>query len=148
MQFLYRRHPEIRMGVELLIKPSRSAFVGADAQEIGSCTIGMGPILFLMPIVAGATVEWPSPSHASLFSFQRRKSKNAENKCSGIMEFWSVGEVNPITASLHNDSLRQSNQASRRGRDRPQTARRTKATKIRTARASLSQGRPVPPHTL
>jgi hypothetical protein len=24
MQFLYRRHPEIRMGVELLIKPGRA----------------------------------------------------------------------------------------------------------------------------
>jgi hypothetical protein len=34
MQFLYWRHPEIWMGVELLIKPGRSAFVGSDAQKV------------------------------------------------------------------------------------------------------------------
>ena len=70
MQLLERRHPEIRMGVELLIKPGRSALVGANAQEIGSCTIGMGPVLFLMPIAVGATVEWPSPFHGLLSSFR------------------------------------------------------------------------------
>jgi hypothetical protein len=30
MQFLYRRHPEIRMRIELLKKPSASGFVGSD----------------------------------------------------------------------------------------------------------------------
>jgi hypothetical protein len=53
-----------------LINPGRSALVGADAQEIGSCTIGMGPVPVLMSIVAVATVEWPSPFHGLLFSFR------------------------------------------------------------------------------
>src|SRR5207247_9178175 len=64
MQLLYRRHPEIRMGVELLIKPGRSAFVDADAQEIGSRTVAMTLIPFPMFPVAGATIGWPSQFHA------------------------------------------------------------------------------------
>jgi hypothetical protein len=64
MQLLYWRHPEIRMGIELLIKPGSSAFVGAHTQKIGSCTVGIGVVPVLMLAVAGATIEWPSPSHA------------------------------------------------------------------------------------
>jgi hypothetical protein len=30
MEFLYRRHPEIGMRIELLIKPGASGFVGSD----------------------------------------------------------------------------------------------------------------------
>jgi len=51
------------MRLELLIKPARSAFVGSDTQKIGPWTASKRPVPFLMPIVAGATVEWPNPSH-------------------------------------------------------------------------------------
>ena len=40
MQFLHRRHPEIRMGLELLIKPRGSCLLCSDAQEIGPCITG------------------------------------------------------------------------------------------------------------
>src|SRR5437660_5247897 len=96
MQLLERRHPESRMRVELLIKRGRSALVGANAQEIGSCTIGMGPVPVLMSIVAVATVDWPNPFHGLLFFLPVLKK---------------------------HDSVRQPNQASTRDRDRPPTAR-------------------------
>src|SRR5690349_17156277 len=63
MQFLYRRHPEIRMRVELLIKPGRSAFVGSDADEIGLCMPCQRQLFFV--IVNGARVKLPSPMHPS-----------------------------------------------------------------------------------
>ena len=34
MQLLDRRHPEIRVGLELVIEPARAALMGADAEEI------------------------------------------------------------------------------------------------------------------
>jgi hypothetical protein len=37
MEFLYRRHPEIGMRIELLIKPGASGFVGSDTQKIRAC---------------------------------------------------------------------------------------------------------------
>src|SRR6266487_1790602 len=81
MEFLYRRHPEVRMGIELLIKPSASSFMGSDTQEIGPCTKSRRPVPFLMPVASAASVEQPSPSHLSLFSFWSRKSKNPQSNC-------------------------------------------------------------------
>ncbi len=52
------------MGVELLVEPGRSAFMDSDTQEIGARTIGIGAVPVLMLAVAGATNEWPGPSHA------------------------------------------------------------------------------------
>jgi hypothetical protein len=64
MQLLYWRHPEIRMGVELLIKPGRSAFVDSHTQKIGSCIAINRPVRFLMTVRGGTTFESPGPSHA------------------------------------------------------------------------------------
>ena len=64
MQLLYGGHPEIRMGIELLIKPGRSAFMDTDAQEIGSRTLAMTLVSFPMSAVAAATIVSPSPFHA------------------------------------------------------------------------------------
>jgi hypothetical protein len=63
MQFLYGRHPEIRMRVELLIKPCRSAFVGSDAHEIGLYMPRYRPLFFAN--VAGALFKSPSQMHSS-----------------------------------------------------------------------------------
>jgi hypothetical protein len=52
------------MGVELLIEPGRSAFMNSGTQKIGSCAIGIEAVPVLMLAVAGATIEWPGPSHA------------------------------------------------------------------------------------
>lgn len=51
------------MGVELLIKPGRSGFVGSDAHEIGLCLPRQRP--FFLAIVNGARVRSPSPMHLS-----------------------------------------------------------------------------------
>src|SRR5438105_2606880 len=64
MQFLYRRHPEIRMGVELLIKPCRSTFVGSDGHEIGLCMPRRRPLFF----ANAARALFKSPSQMHLFS--------------------------------------------------------------------------------
>jgi len=48
----------------LLIEPGRSAFMDSDTQKIGSCTVGIGAVPVLILAVAGATIEWPGPSHA------------------------------------------------------------------------------------
>jgi hypothetical protein len=37
MQFLYRRHPEIRMQSELVMKPRGSTFLSPNAQKIRAC---------------------------------------------------------------------------------------------------------------
>jgi hypothetical protein len=47
-----------------LIQPGRSAFVDSDTQEIGPCTVGIGAVPVVMSAFAGATIEWPDPSHA------------------------------------------------------------------------------------
>ena len=52
------------MRVELLVEPRRTAFMDSDTQEIGSCTVGKGAVPVFLLAVAGATIEWPSPSHA------------------------------------------------------------------------------------
>jgi hypothetical protein len=36
----------------------------SDTQKIGSRTVGIGAVPVLMLAVAGATIEWPNPSHA------------------------------------------------------------------------------------
>src|SRR5262245_29480625 len=64
MQLLQRRHPEIGMGVQLLVEPGRSAFMKSDTQEIGSCLVGSAAVPVLMMAVSGATIKWPGPSHA------------------------------------------------------------------------------------
>jgi hypothetical protein len=81
MQLLYRRHPEIGMGIELLIEPGASSFMGSDTQKIGFCTASRRPIPFLMLVATAASVEQPSPCHLSLFSFWSRKSKNQQSNC-------------------------------------------------------------------
>jgi hypothetical protein len=75
MQFLYGRHPEIRMRVELLIKPCRSTFVGSNAHEIGLCMPGQRPLFFAN--AAGALFKSPSQIHFSVFSLPCQKRKNA-----------------------------------------------------------------------
>jgi len=47
MQFLYRRHPEIGMRIELLIKPGGSGFMGSDTQKIRLCTASRTLLSFL-----------------------------------------------------------------------------------------------------
>ena len=51
------------MRVELFVEPGRSAFMDSDTQEIGSRTIGAAAVPVLMFAIAGATIEWPNPSH-------------------------------------------------------------------------------------
>jgi hypothetical protein len=67
MQFLYRRHPEIGMGIELLIKPGGSGFMGADTEKIGACIARRTFLSVLMSALAAASVEWPIPFHVSMF---------------------------------------------------------------------------------
>ena len=59
----------------MLIKPGRSAFMDSDTQKIGLCTVGIGAVPVLMLAVAGATIEWPGPSHRTIFSIPDLKSK-------------------------------------------------------------------------
>src|SRR5215510_16483299 len=61
MQLLQRRHPEIGMGVQLLVEPGRSAFMKSDTQEIGSCPVCSAAVPVLMMAVSGATIKWPGP---------------------------------------------------------------------------------------
>src|SRR6266481_4307265 len=75
MQFLYRRHPEIRMRVELLIKPCRSSFLSAHTQEIRTRIAGRRVIVFPIAVVTCARFEWPGPTHVALFSSLPLKSK-------------------------------------------------------------------------
>src|SRR6266436_1624210 len=79
MQFLYGRHPEIGMRIELLIKPGRSAFVSSDAQEIGPWIASKRPVLLLMLMIAGATVESRSPPHVCIiFILASKKQERAK----------------------------------------------------------------------
>src|SRR6476469_4074577 len=114
------------MGVELLIEPGRSALMDSDTQEIGSRTVGTRAVCFLMFAVAGATIEWPSPSHARLSFLPHQESKNVS-------------------------SVSKSNRTRRGDRYcRPASPRRTVAVKSRIAPAILSQvhlARPRRPST-
>jgi hypothetical protein len=66
------------MGIELLIQPGCSRFVGSDTQKIWTRIASNGLIPLLPSVVTGATSEWPSPSHFLLFSFRTRKSKSEQ----------------------------------------------------------------------
>jgi len=57
MEFLYRRHPEVRMGIELLIKPGASSFMSSDTQKIGLSTASRRPVPFLMPVAFNHALE-------------------------------------------------------------------------------------------
>jgi hypothetical protein len=90
MQFLYRRHPEIGMPLELLIKPRGSGLLRSHAQEIGTCITGdaieVMSVTVVTLTVATVTIvtvsmvtvtgfEWPVPTHAPIFSIPDLKSK-------------------------------------------------------------------------
>src|SRR5437879_6088421 len=60
----YRRHPEIRVGSQLVIKPCRSTFLSPDTKEIGLCILGPRTTnLLILAVLAAATFEWPNPTH-------------------------------------------------------------------------------------
>ena len=77
MQFLYRRHPEIGMALELLIQPRGPGFLCSHAQEIGVCVTGEAVKLFSVVVTAVTAVfvavitvegfEWPGPTHRAFF---------------------------------------------------------------------------------
>ena len=83
MQFLYRRHPEIGMPLELLIKPRGSGLLRSHAQEIGTCitddavevvsvtvmAVTAVTVTVTVPMVTVAGFEWPVPAHAQYFPF-------------------------------------------------------------------------------
>src|SRR5262249_47640225 len=101
MQFLYWRHPEIRMPLELPIKPRRSGFVCSYAQKIGICVPSKAVMLFsivvisvvviavtavtialvTVPMVTVAGFEWPIPTHRPIFSIRNLKSKPGMSGC-------------------------------------------------------------------
>jgi hypothetical protein len=72
MQFLYRRHPEIRVSLKLPIKPRGSAFLGPHTQEIGSGIAQV--IIFSVSIFTYARFEWPGPTHGRII-FHRAVKK-------------------------------------------------------------------------
>lgn len=105
MELLYWRHPEVRMRLELPIKPRGSCLLCSNAQEIGACitgdTVQVVYVTVVAVSVASVTVvassvvtvtvmaitivtvsmvtvpgfEWPSPMHATVFSIPDLKSK-------------------------------------------------------------------------
>src|SRR5215468_7587576 len=95
MQFLYRRHPEIRMRLELPIKPRGSCFLCSHAEKIRTCVTAEAVMLFpivvvtvamisvpmiavtvvTVPMVTVAGFEWPTPVHGPIFSIHDFKSK-------------------------------------------------------------------------
>jgi hypothetical protein len=90
MEFLDRRHPEVRMRLELAIKPGGSSFLRAHAQEIGIWITGEAVKIFSVlvvavtvtsvPVVTIAMVtvagcEWPIQAHTAIFSIPDLKSK-------------------------------------------------------------------------
>jgi hypothetical protein len=101
LQFLYGRHPEIRMGVELLIKPRRSAFVSSDAHEIGLCMPRQKALFFA--IVDGARVKSPSPMHPCTILSALLKTQECEFKRGGnitILLLSAAGGLEPLTARI------------------------------------------------
>ena len=90
MEFLYRRHPEVRMRLELAIKPGGSSLLRAHAQEIGIWITGeavdiisvaimaitvMTVAIVTVPMVTVAGFDWPGPTHGTIFSIPDLKSK-------------------------------------------------------------------------
>ena len=82
------------MGVELLVEPGRSALMDSDTQEIGSRTGRTRAVPFLMFAVAGATIEWPSPSHMpDYLSFRLEKARTL------------AASANPVTPEEEIDAV-------------------------------------------
>jgi hypothetical protein len=95
MELLYWRHPEVRMRLELPIKPRGSCLLCSNAQEIGACITGDTVQVVYVTVVAVSVItvtvmaitivtvsmvtvpgfEWPSPMHATVFSIPDLKSK-------------------------------------------------------------------------
>src|SRR4029077_5945060 len=95
MELLYWRHPEVRMRLELPIKPRGSCLLCSNAQEIGACITGDTVQVVYITVVAVSVItvtvmaitivtvsmvtvpgfEWPSPMHATVFSIPDLKSK-------------------------------------------------------------------------
>jgi hypothetical protein len=67
MQFLYRRHPEIGMWLELSIQPRGSSFLRAHAQEVRTRIAGGTVMLFSIADVVDLRFEWPGQTHVALF---------------------------------------------------------------------------------
>jgi hypothetical protein len=85
MQFLYGRHPEIGMPLELVIKPRGSGFLRSHAQKVGTCAAGEAIEFFSVVVIAVTVIsvavitvagfEWPVPTHRAIFSIPDLKSK-------------------------------------------------------------------------
>ena len=56
MQFLYWRHPEIGMRLDLAVKPLGSGFLRSHAQEIGASITGEIVQLSSVTVTSAATV--------------------------------------------------------------------------------------------
>ena len=79
MEFLYWRHPEIGMRLELPVKPRCSGLLRSNAQEIGACITGdavklfsvvvtaVVPLPVTVSMVTVAGFEWPAPTHRTFF---------------------------------------------------------------------------------
>lgn len=81
MQFLYRRHPKIRVRLQLPIEPRCSGFLRANAQEIRACLTSVA-VLFVtvtvmtiraiavtviaVPMTTVAGLKWPDPTHGDI----------------------------------------------------------------------------------
>jgi hypothetical protein len=59
MQLLYRRHPKVRMEVELVIKPGGSTFLSSHTQKIRTCITGGRSMVSPIEFIAHAGFEWP-----------------------------------------------------------------------------------------
>jgi hypothetical protein len=90
VQLLHWRHPEIRMGVELLIKLGRSGFVSSDTEEIGPSIGCWTEIAFSITIVAVARFEWPAPTHGAIISIRHLKSKQDAKKTRCALIRWTL----------------------------------------------------------
>ena len=97
MEFLYWRHPEIGMRLELPIKPRGSGFLRSNAQKIGTRITGdavefvsivaitvLTIAVVTVPKVTVAGFEWPAPTHGTIFSIPDLKSKPGVPGCDGL----------------------------------------------------------------
>ena len=99
MEFLYWRHPEIGMRLQLPIKPRGSGFLRSNTQEIGTCIPGdaveivsvtvvavsvVTVTVVTVPMVTVAGFEWPVPTHRPIFSIAALKSKPEAPGCSRL----------------------------------------------------------------
>ena len=70
VELLDRRHPEIRVKLELVVEPARAAFLGADAEEVGTAVrvVGKRPRREPPALAAGLRTlarPWPSPDETA-----------------------------------------------------------------------------------